>query len=451
MGRSLYVAGIGASAGGLEALEQLLAHLAPTGRVSYVIAQHMAPDGHAELLVRLLERRSSLAVSLARDGDLLESDHVYLLPAGCDGVVEEDRVRLRPAAPGSLSRPSVDVLFDSLARSYGSSAIGIVLSGTGSDGVRGCRAIGGRGGLCLAQDPRSARHSGMPRACLEAGVASEALAPQSIGSRVVDLFTLPLPSAPAEEPALEGLVRQLKDRTGLDFSRYKPETLTRRLGKRVADLGLPSADAYLRYLGERPDEWNALAQLFLVSLSSFFRDPEAFAALPAALPPGKLSIWVPGCATGEECYSLAILLGDRVRQVLGTDLSEQALQVAQAGLWPESALAELAPSQRERGFVPVAAGWQIRPHWRALCRFERRDVVLGPVPAEVDLISCRNLFIYLNSDLQAELLTRFYAALRPGGILFLGPSEGLGPTGGALFRPVEAEHKIFRTRKEGPP
>lgn len=449
MGRSLYVAGIGASAGGLEALEQLLAHLPPTGRVAYVIAQHMAPDGHAELVARLLERRSELQVSLASDGEELVGDRVYLLPAGGDGVVCGDRLQLQAAAPDSLSRPSVDVLFDSLARQYGGSAIGIVLSGTGSDGVRGCRSIRAGGGLCLAQEPRSARHSGMPLACLEAGVASEALLPQQMGARVAGLFSLPLPEPTPAEPALGSLVRELREKTGLDFTRYKPETLTRRLNKRVADLGLASVAAYLARLAETPAEWHALGQLFLVSMSSFFRDRESFAALADAVPGTDLRIWVPGCASGEECYSLAILFEGRVSEILGTDLNEPCLEAARAGLYAESALAELEPQLRERYLVRREQLYEVRADLRQKCRFTKQDLVRGEAPQNLDLISCRNLFIYLNSDLQTELLGRFHAALRPGGVLFLGPSETLGPAGVALFRTVQAEHKIFRCRKEG--
>jgi len=452
MGRSLFVAGVGASAGGLEALEQLLSHVAPTGRVAWVIAQHMAPDGHAELLARLLERRSQLRVSLAEDGELLERDRVYLLPAGCDGVVRDDRLVLQPSAPESLSRPSVDVLFDSLARHYGREAIGIVLSGTGSDGVRGCRAIRARGGLCLVQEPLSARHSGMPLACLEAGVSAETLAPQGMGARVARLFAAPAPPPPPEpEPSLAALVSQLRDHTGLDFTRYKPETLTRRLTKRIADLGLESGTAYLGYLVERPAEWEMLAQLFLVSMSSFFRDREAFRALGRAVRGTDLRVWSPGCATGEECYSLAMLFEGRVADILGTDLSEPALATARAALYPESALAEMEAELRARYLQRHEELSEVRPEIRQKCRFVREDLVGGKAPADLDLISCRNLFIYLNSDLQGELLARFHAALRPGGVLFLGQSESLGPFGAGLFRTVDAEHKIFRCRKEGSP
>ncbi len=447
--RFVYLVGIGASAGGLEALEHLLAHLPKTGRAAYVIAQHMAPDGHAELMARLLTRRSAHPVVLAQGGEELQEDHVYLLPAGGDGVVLEGRLMLQPADPAALSRPSVDVLFASLA---GSTAVGIVLSGTGSDGVRGCRAIRSAGGLCLAQDPLTARHSGMPKACLDAGVAHEVLAPQAMGARLARHLGLnpPPQSAPLEEPreesTLEQLVQHLRERTGLDFSGYKPETLARRLSKRVADLGLESGEAYLAFLARRPAEWEVLAQHFLVSLSSFFRDPEAFRALERSLPGKGLRVWVPGCASGEECYTLAMLLEGRVTEVLGTDLNESALERARGGVYSEAALAELEPALRERHFV----GHAVRPELRALCSFQRHDVVHGELPQTLDLISCRNLFIYLKSELQARLLARFQQALRPGGLLFLGPSETLGPAGGPLFRVLDPQHKLYSSRARPP-
>lgn len=438
------MAGIGASAGGLEALEHLLAHLPKTGRMAYLIAQHMAPDGHAELMARLLTRRSALPVVLAEGREQLQPDHVYLLPAGGDGVVLEGRLVLQPADPGALSRPSVDVLFESLA---GRTAVGIVLSGTGSDGVRGCRAIRAAGGLCLAQDPLTARHSGMPKACVDAGVAHEVLAPQAMGARLAQQVGIPSAPPPPEEqhreePTLEHLVQQLHERTGLDFSGYKQETLARRLGKRVADLGLESGEAYLTFLARRPAEWEVLAQLFLVSLSSFFRDPEAWTALERSLPGEGLRVWVPGCATGEECYTLAMLLDGRTAQVRGTDLNESALDRARAGVYSEAALAALSPVLRARHFV----GHVVCPELRKLCTFERHDVVHGELPRGLDLISCRNLFIYLKSTLQARLLLRFHQALGPGGVLFLGPSETLGLAGGPLFRVLDAEHKIYRKR-----
>lgn len=460
-----HVVGIGASAGGLNALRALVANLPRTGRMAYVVAQHMAADAHAELMVTLLGRDSTLEVHQAREGTLLESDCVYILPAGQDGIVQGGAVRVQPSAPGSLSHPSVDVLLESVALALGKRGVGIILSGTGSDGVRGCRAIQGRGGLALAQAPESARFSGMPEAAMRAGVISETLPPERMGERLGRLFPdlwACVPEPPPPEPGLPRLLRQVREATGIDFSGYKEETLLRRLTARLNSLGLDSLDRYAHHVTAHPQELEALAQHFLVSLSSFFRDRSSFEAVNGALrgllarrPPGEpLRIWVPGCATGEECYTLAILVaqilgpepGVPTARILGTDLNPRALAQAQGGLYPESAFKEMDPDLLCPYFRQRGASFEVNGRLRAMCEFARHDVLQEEFQRDLDMISCRNFLIYLQSDSQARLMCRFHAALRPDGLLFIGQSETVGIAGHALFRPLDAEHRLYQRR-----
>ena len=457
--------GIGASAGGLNALRSLVANLPRTGRVAYLIAQHMAADAHAELMVTLLGRDSVLDVCLAREGTVLEPDCVYLLPAGLDGIVRGGCVGLQPSAPGSLSHPSVDVLLESVALEHGLRAVGIILSGTGSDGVRGCRAIQGRGGLALAQAPESARFSGMPEAAMRAGVISETLPPERMGERLARLFPdlwASVPEPPLPEPGLPRLLRRVREATGIDFSGYKEETLLRRLTTRLNSLGLESLDRYEHHVAAHPREMEALAQHFLVSMSSFFRDRSSFEVVKGALrglvarrSPGEpLRIWVPGCATGEECYTLAILVAQILGPapaaptacILGTDLNPRALAQAQSGLYPESAFKEMDPDLLRLYFRQKGASFEVNELLRATCDFARHDVLQEESRRDLDMVSCRNLLIYLQSDCQARLMHRFHAALRPDGLLFIGQSETVGIAGHALFRPLDAEHKLYQRR-----
>lgn len=461
--RPLYVAGIGASAGGLEALGELLAELPSTGKVAYVIAQHMGAPDQAELLGRLLGREAQLPVVLASAGEALQADRIYLLPSGGDFVVQSGRLQSQLPAPESLSRPSVSRLFESLARAYGPRAIGMILSGTGSDGVAGCRAIRGAGGLTMAQEPGTARFPAMPQAALEAGVVDEVLSPQQMARRLAGFGPPTAPSQaqapPPPEPTdqLGRILQRIRQRTGLDFIGYKEETLLRRLNTRLTTLKLSSLQAYLSCLDRDPREAEAIAGQFLISRSSFFRDRECFAALEKQLgqrlaTDQPFRVWVPGCATGEECYTLAILawrlLGDRCPrfQVLGTDLNAEALAQAREAVYPESSLEETEPELRERCFTRSGSNFQVLPAIKALCQFRRHDVVHEQAPQDLELISCRNLLIYLKSELQQELLARFHAALRPDGLLFLGLSETVTVAAGALFRPLDAAHKLYQRR-----
>ena len=452
----LWVAGIGASAGGLEASQRLLAHLPNTGYLACVIANHQAVDGHTEILVRQLGLVAlGWEVTVAQDGEPVLPGKVYVVPAGQDAKMVSGRLVLQAPDASNLSSPSVNVLLASIALECGPQGVGVILSGTGSDGVAGCRALRERGGSTFAQS--DARFEGMPRAAQAASVADQFLPAHLIAARLTHLGQ---PPEPAREVGLHDLLDLVLRHTGHDFSGYKPETLSRRAQARMTKLGIGSLAQYLEHMRLHLAEAKFLQEHFLVSLSSFFRDPECFDALRGPLEAAlhdkeTLSIWTPACASGEEPYSLAILakelLGSRkvTVRVLASDLNPDALALAERGLYPETAVKHLEPALLARHFERTGQQYRVREGLRAMCTFRCQDVIRTDAPHDLDLISCRNLLIYFRSELQGQLIRKFHQALLPEGLLFIGPAETLGPQGHSLFRPVDALHRIFR-RRPGP-
>jgi chemotaxis methyl-accepting protein methylase len=472
--RYLHMVGIGASAGGLEAMGKLFSKLLPCGRVAYVIAQHMAKDGHSELVARMLNRQSPLHVAEATGGDLLEPDKVYLMPSGYDGEVKDGRIYLLPPSPEHLSTPSVNFLFASIAREYGNRSIGIILSGAGSDGAAGCRAIKTCGGRTIVQTPQSAQYSGMPSAVMRAGAADAEMDIEGIAQQLTGMFP-PRPSVRAAvvqpaalatpaplNPYLTTLLQRVFDATGVDFTSYKEETLQRRLDRRLATLKIESGQPYLLYTQQNPRELNILQHLFLVSLSSFFRDSGAFAIVRKYLtelvrqkkPGDTIRIWAPGCASGEECYTFAIMLAEILGEnftkfnisVLGSDLSPEALAFARDGVYPQSAFKETDPKILKGYFEHKGRHYHVSQPIRAVCEFLKQDVASAKAPENLDVISCRNLLIYMKSNLQDQLFKKFHQALLPNGLLFIGQSENIGLLGTTLFTPVDHYHRLYRRR-----
>jgi chemotaxis methyl-accepting protein methylase len=470
----LHIVGIGASAGGLDAMEKLFSKLLPSGRVAYVIAQHMAKDGHSGLVTRMLNRQSPLPVVEATDGGLIEPDKVYLIPSGYDGEVKNGRIYLLPPAPEHLSTPSVNFLFASIARDYGKRSIGIVLSGAGSDGTAGCRAIKTGGGRTIVQAPQSAQYTGMPSAVIRAGAADAEMDVEGIARRLTDMFP-PSPSvraaalqpAAAASPAslnphLTTLLQRVFDATGVDFTSYKEETLQRRLDRRLAALKIGSGEQYLQYTQQNPLELTILQRLFLVSLSSFFRDSGAFALVEKYLtelvrqknPGDTVRIWAPGCASGEECYTFAIMLAEILGEnfakfnisILGSDLSPEALAFAQEGVYRQTAFKETDPKILKGYFEQKGRQYHVSQSIRAVCEFMKQDVASAKAPDNLDVISCRNLLIYMKSNLQDQLFKKFHQALLPNGLLFIGQSENIGLTGTTLFTPIDHYHRLYRRR-----
>jgi chemotaxis methyl-accepting protein methylase len=467
-----HLVGIGASAGGLESLSALLPSLASTGSMAYLIAQHMGQTAHADLLLRLLNQNSALPVVLAADGMPITADTVYLLPAGMHGEVVHNHIQLIPRGPDTFSCPSATRLFRSIAEHYGSRGVAIVLSGTGTDGAAGCSLVHAAGGLALAQRPDTAIYDGMPQAALATGNAMastlEAL-PAAIYRILHDKSDAETVAQLHAEAAVDELMQLLFNATGVDMRGYKQETLLRRTRKRIADLRLPSLNAYLSYARRNNSELHELRLNLFVTVSKFFRDVDAFSALGSQLDSWRVAnpaehqfrLWVAGCGAGEELFSLMMLVQSMLDRHanqcgligLGTDLNVTAIKQAIAGRYPEKALMDMPMDLRTRFMRRISNEYEVDLTIRHACHFECADIMTGPFAQsdtkhynKFDLVSCRNVLIYLKQPLQDQLLHHFHRHLQPNGLLFLGQSESLTPAARALFTPVDASNRIFRRR-----
>lgn len=463
----LVVVGIGASAGGLEALRPFVANLPAQSNMTYVVVQHMAPQ-YRSMLVQLLSRETSLPIKEIEHGSPVEPNTVHICPPNKDVRLSDGRLMLKePSAPHG-PKPSVDVFFNTLADSKGPNAIGVILSGTGSDGSQGVRAIKAHGGLTVAQVPNTAKYDGMPSAAIETGCIDLRLAPHEIGPELTSIVRFPRAVMLADVDAdhtddtMGSIFQLVRERTDIDFSKYKPSTIRRRLERRLAANRIESLDAYLEYVKRNRDELNLLTKDILISVTSFFRDDKAFSEVDetlgeiiAAKQTGEsLRLWIPGCATGEEAYSFAMLLADRLSgnprglkvQIFATDVDLDAMAHARRGIYSETTVENLDRRFIKRHFEPIGQAFQVRKEIRDMVVFARQDLAKDPPFVRVDLVSCRNLLIYFDAALQDQVLRTFHYALNPGAHLFLGKSESLGQNT-ELFRPVKApSSKIFRKR-----
>lgn len=457
--------GIGASAGGLEALRGLLCTLPTQANIAYVVAQHLHPT-HRSMLIDLLRAHTQLQIVEAKNRETLRPGWIYVTPPGRNVTITNGRLRLTKTSGEVGPKPSVDQFFTSLAEEKGERAVGIILSGTGSDGAVGVRAIKAHGGFTMAQAVESAKFDGMPYAAINTGDVDLVLPPHRIGPELQDLLKHPK-TAPLLLPeddtlsAVQRILRLLLACTGCDFSDYKPNTLNRRIQRRMAIHKLPTLNEYLRYMEVSPKEAWDLCRDILVSVTAFFRDAEAFQVLERALESiaekkergGQIRIWVPGCATGEEAYSIAILLDQLLRgrargvsaQIFGTDLDENAILHARRGVYPVTTLAGVDPELRKRCFLSVHNAYQVVKPIREMVVFARHDLVKDPPFSHLDLISCRNVLIYFNSRLQQRIIPLFHQVLESGGYLFLGKSESI-VTFSELFEQVDRKWRLFRRR-----
>lgn len=459
----IYVVGIGASAGGLEAITQLVAHLRPETPCAYVVLQHLSPS-YRSMMVEILSRETSLKVQDCQQGDIPLPGVIYVVPSNSNAIFKDGRLHLVATSPAVVPKPSINQFLISLAAEKGESAIGIILSGTGSDGTAGLRTIQAAGGMTFAQKPETAKYDGMPRAAIDAQVADHVLAPDDIALRLPEFLELP----PAEidhapNDLLERLLLQLKNKLQFDFSGYKIGTLMRRIRRREIATGNHDLATYLNWVENTPQELELLARDILISVTSFFRDREAFAALELAVqdicqrkPPGsEIRVWVAGCASGEEAYSIAILfadaLGDRLPmfriQIFTTDIDDEALNVARRGLYPAAAMSEIPLDQCERHFHPLNQSFEVNKHLRDMIVFARHNLVSDPPFLRLDLISCRNVLIYFDTPLQAKVLQTFHFSLGKDGYLFLGRSESITQAE-QLFIPVDRRERLFRKNGE---
>ena len=460
--------GIGASAGGLEALKVLLGQLKLQGLMAYVVAQHLAPD-HPSLIVELLQRVTRLQVVTAVDGDLLRPGVVAVAPSNRDVAVRGDRLVVSDPPPRFGPSPSIDRLFESIAREWRQQGVAVVLSGTGSDGARGLAQVRAAGGLTFAQLPETARFDAMPRAAISLGGAVNILETGAIGLKLNSVAenTLSLDSAGGQEmqsQTISAVLGHLKKGTGVDFSQYKESTLRRQLQRRMAIRQVADLDAYVRLLRDDAEEAPALLHNLLVNVTAFFRDPEAFDVLAQLLkdygapmaPQAKFRVWVPGCATGKEVYTLAMVisqvlghpaaLADRLK-IFGTDLDEEALAVARRGVFPLPEAQAIPADLRCRFLDEDADQFTIKDQLRDCVVFARHNVSEDPPFPRLDLISCRNTLIYFTPPLQERVISLFRFGLLPGGLLFLGESESLGH-GHQGFAVANATHRIYRRSGE---
>lgn len=469
---SVPIVGIGASAGGLEALVAFLRHQQDKSGLAFVVVQHLDPT-HEGMLVELLARATPMKVLQVKDRVRVEPDRVYVIPPNKDlSVLHGVFHLLAPGAPHGLRLP-IDFFLRSLAADLGARSIGVLLSGMGSDGTRGLSAIKEHGGAVFVQEPSSAKFDSMPRSAIDAGLADVVAPVEELADRIAAYVRhgklsagADAPLAPKTESAIEKICVLLRSQTGHDFSEYKRGTVYRRIERRMGLHQIDGIASYLRYMQENPQEATLLFKELLIGVTSFFRDVEAWDHLQKKALPllfaerpggGALRAWVPGCSTGEEAYSLAIAFKEAAAelrtgqtfslQIFATDLHKDSIDRARQGSYPSTIAGAVTQERLSRFFVKEERGYRVRQEIRESVVFATQDVIMDPPFTKLDILSCRNLLIYLSPELQLKLLPLFHYSLSPGGILFLGSAETLGPVAG-LFSPKSSRTRIYR-RLEG--
>lgn len=462
------IVGIGASAGGLEAMEEFFRHMPPISGMAFVVVSHQHA-GHVSLLPSLLSKCTAMPVVEVKDGMVVEANGVYMAPGGTNLAILHGTLHLmEPPSQDRVPLP-IDYFFRSLAEDQKQRAVGIILSGTGSDGTVGLRAIKAESGMTIAQDPQSAKYQSMPRSAITAGVI-DVVQPASQMAEPLRAYARSL-TKPAQLPperdasqTLNKIFVLLRDRTGNDFSLYKENTIQRRIERRMNVHQIENLRQYLRFVLANPHELDALFQELLIGVTSFFRDPQAFEVLEQKVLPtlveGKpegatLRLWVAGCSTGEEAYSIAMLLKESVTQkklrlnvqIFASDLDNRAIETARAGLYPVGIAGDLTPARLQRFFTKEDSSYRVKKEIRDLVVFATHNILTDAPFTKLDLLSCRNLLIYLDTNAQHKILPLFHYALKPNGILFLGSSETVGEVE-QLFTVIDRKWKLFRRTAE---
>ncbi|MDX5481772.1 MAG: PAS domain-containing protein, partial [Hymenobacteraceae bacterium] len=467
-----YLVGIGASAGGLEAIHKLFDHFPNNSSFSFVIIQHLSPD-HKSLMAELLSKHTKMQVKVAEDNMFTRPNCVYVLPSGKQLRIEHGRLRLEDKARSREPNFAIDLFFESMAKSRGKYAIGIVLSGTGTDGTKGARAIKKAGGMVVVQDPETAKFDGMPRSAIDAGNVDFVLAPEQMPEEIIE-YTRKIPLVKSlleqneqgeDSVVLKEILDLVCTHTQTDFTNYKEATISRRIRKRMDHLKVKTLSDYLTYLHENPAEIKKLCQEFFINVTGFFRDPEAFECLEKEYIPKiinakaeneSVKVWVAACSTGEEVYSLAILFKEAYEKLgqepnvklFATDIDQQAIQQASKGSYSASIVKQVSEERLKRFFYQKGNRYIINEDIRKMVVFAQHDLQKDPPYSRIDLISCRNMLIYLNQELQNKVLALFPYALNLGGYLFLGSSEHIGAMK-PFFSEENRKWKIFRKIKEG--
>jgi two-component system CheB/CheR fusion protein len=474
--RSFPIVGMGASAGGLAAFEAFFSAMPPDREpgMAFVLVQHLAP-GHKSLLPELIRRYTHMPVFEVEDGIAVQNNCVYIMPPSHDMAYLGGTLQLLSPIKPRGHRLPIDYFLRSLAADQHERAIGVILSGTGSDGTLGVRAIKDAGGMVMVQNPESTEFDGMPKSAMATGLADYELPPAEMPAQLISYASLvtgrlaqvtPVFNA-LDEGAMNKIFALIRDQTGHDFSGYKPSTIHRRIERRVAVQQVETLEAYVHYLQQTPAEVETLFRELLIGVTNFFRDPEVFESLEELVIPrlfasksttnGVVRVWVTGCSTGEEAYSIAILLQERMEtlrqsytvQVFATDIDSRAIAVARLGLYPAGIAAFVSAQRLARFFTmePGAGGYRIHKGIRDMLVFSEQDLIRDPPFSRLDLICCRNLLIYLGADLQQKIIPLFHYALNPGGALLLGTSEGIGDFN-ELFTALDRKAKMYQRKED---
>ncbi|MCS6851501.1 MAG: PAS domain-containing protein [Gemmataceae bacterium] len=469
--RPLYVVGIGASAGGLEALERFFEAMPLETGLAFVVVQHLSPD-FKSLMDELLARKTAIPIHRAADGMIVEPNAIYLIPPKKDMIIANGRLLLTDKDPKQLVTLPIDRFFRSLAQDLGDRAIAVVLSGTGSDGSRGIRDVHEAGGLVIVQSPETAKFDGMPNSARQTGAVDLVLPPEEMPAALVQYVKQPfsptpgldMPTPTLPERGYDAIFRLLRDTYGIDFSHYKSSTVGRRIERRLLLNRVNGLDDYVAKLRSDPAELDALYRDLLIGVTRFFRDAQAFERLAQDVLPGlllelpgdeELRVWVAGCATGEEAYSLAILIRECAERlnvpvrakIFATDVHRASLDVASLGLYSDAQLSDVSPERLRRYFVRKGDGWQVSHDLRQMVVFAPHNAMKDAPFTKLDLISCRNLLIYFQPTAQKKVLSLFHFGLKTGGVLFLGPSESPGELADE-FTTIDPHWKIYRKRRD---
>lgn len=460
------IVGIGASAGGLEAFEQFFRNVQPDSGMAFVLVSHLDPD-HASMLTEILQRATRMPVVEAQDQLKVEPNCVYAIPPNRDMAIFHGTLQLSAPEMPRGQRMVIDAFLRSLAEDQGEKAVGIILSGTGTDGTLGLRALQGAGGITLVQEPGTAKYDGMPASAIQAGYATYVLPVEKMPEQLLNntrRLNIPQEQPQASSSAASGMSRilmLLRAGTGHDFSLYKKSTIGRRIERRMSQHNIEDTEVYARYLKEHPAEVQSLFKELLINVTSFFRDAEAFVALKQDILPKLLEgkpeeyvfrVWVAGCATGEEAYSIAILLREFMDeshrefkiQIYSTDLDDEAIAVARAAIYPPNIAQDVTPERLHRFFIKDDNGYRVKKEIREMVVFATQSVIKDPPFTKLDLLSCRNLMIYLEPELQNRVIPAFHYALKAGGVLFLSPSESIG-NHVDLFTPLNRKWKFYQS------
>lgn len=463
----LTIIAIGSSAGGLEAIRELVATLPKGLPVTYVVVQHMSPH-HKSLLKELVGRQTSLIVKDVEDGVRPEANVIYITPPKADVVIEDGVLRLKPPSDlPAAPKPSVDRFLLSLADDHGAKTMAMILSGTGTDGAYGVQAIREAGGITIAQDIESAKYSGMPQSAIQTGCVDLVLRPVEIGTHLNKILTSPRDFSMFRKDTLQDtpvsdLLQILLARTRVDFREYKQTTITRRIERRMTALGIVDQDEYTQFLRNNPSAVDALFKDLLISVTRFFRDKDEFESLEkllpsvlAARPDGPLRIWIAGCATGEEAYSIAMLLAEAIGdpetplrekvQIFATDIDKNALQVARAGIYGNAALNDIPKDLAKKYLRPHGDGVRVNEELRSAILFSDHNVCQDPPFQRVHLLCCRNLLIYFGGPLQRKVMSRFHYAMTSDALMFLGTAETVAGSD-ELFVQDSSKSNVFRKR-----